>query len=77
MAREPLLVGLDKLRQELGAGTAERLEFGVRHAHLLAAVAAAGIEMGAADRRVVGRLAALPAPSVQVLIGLISRANRD
>lgn len=77
MAREPLLVAIQQLRVQ--ADSTEELpilELGLRLYHLNEALDAAGVEVGAADRAIVRRLAAMPAPTVQVLIGLISRANR-
>ena len=45
-------------------------------AHLEAACADAGVELGAHDRRILAWLAGYEASTVQVIIGLISRANR-
>lgn len=77
LAREPLMVDIAQLRVQTGTtNSLPTLEFGLRHHHLNLAIDTAGIELGAADRAIVQRLAQLPAPVVQVLIGLLSRANR-
>ncbi len=78
MVREPLFVDLADLRTQTGTngGDPDRLEFGLRHKHLIDAVERAGIEIGVADRRGLRHLAEAPASVVQVLIGLLSRANQ-
>lgn len=57
------------------SGDPDRLVSGTHMRHLEAACAAAGVELGAFDRRVLAWLARGEASTVQVIIGLISRAN--
>lgn len=45
--------------------------------HLEAACAAAGVELGAFDRRILAWLAGWESSTVQVIIGLIARANTE
>ncbi len=57
------------------SGDPARLVFGVQHAALLAACDAAGVDLGTYDRRILAWLADPEPQVVQVLIGLITRAN--
>lgn len=57
-------------------GDPDRLVSGAQLRHLEAACEAAGVELGTYDRNVLAWLANWPEPTVQVVIGLITRANR-
>lgn len=76
------MVELDRLRTVAtdgagygAGGSPTMLEFGIRHTALREALERAGVDLGVLDRSVVQRLARLDATTVQVLIGIISRAN--
>ncbi|SDH66854.1 hypothetical protein SAMN05421505_12010 [Sinosporangium album] len=58
------------------SGDPERLVSGTRARHLLAACEQAGVDLGAYDRQVVEWLAMWEPSTVQVMIGIISRAHQ-
>jgi len=73
----PLYAEVHVLR-ETGRGSGELRGQVVRDAqlrHLMAACEAAGVELGAHDRRILGWLAGYETSTVQVIIGIITRAN--
>ena len=74
---EPLAQEVDALHRSgrVRSGDPDRLVRGTQLRHLEAACEDAGVELGAHDRRVLAWLAGHEASTVQVVIGLISRAN--
>lgn len=78
-AAEPLAREVHALHEtgRVRSGDPDHLVSGTQLRHLEAACTAAGVELGAFDRRILEWLArGYEASTLQVLIGLIDRANR-
>lgn len=76
-AAEPLAREIRALHKagRVRSGDPDRIVSGTQLTHLEAACTAAGVDLGAYDRRILGWLASWDETTAQVIIGLISRAS--
>lgn len=74
---EPLPQEVRELHRKnlVRSGDPERVTDKAAWRHLTAACEAAGVKLGAFDRRILGWLCGWEPETVQVVIGIISRAN--